>query len=309
MRGNGGQRPLFASLSESCAAVPPHLTFDRKTRMRPIHICLSLAFIATPAVAAELKDALIPCAPGLHVYDAGRIDGGAPRLVLAPQFLGDLQSLGEGRIFDLGPYAKTLGVDPKPEELILYSPKSKLVFCRGSRDTIDRVQQLFESHDHDLMAYRFTLYEGNSEPAVNDGSVAVAARRIVMRGSSVSGARFEVSLTESQNFSLEFTVDPSEQRIDVNATGTVQLGDSVIKISTHFVGKEGADLLLFERPARQAKQRFDRLILRIDPMPDEEQLHHNEEWQREQSRKIAKELSELKKSNKQWDATGDNVPR
>jgi hypothetical protein len=26
--GNGGQAPLFASLCESCAAVPPHLTFD-----------------------------------------------------------------------------------------------------------------------------------------------------------------------------------------------------------------------------------------------------------------------------------------
>ena len=277
--------------------------------MRLIHICLSIAFFATPAVAAELKDALIPSGPGLHVYDAGPIDGSAPRLVLAPQFLGVLQSLGEGRIFDLGPYAKTLGVDPKPEELILYSPKSKLVFCRGSRDTIDKVQQLFESHDRDLMAYRFTLYEGISESAVEDGAVAVAARRIVMRGSTVSGARFEVSLTQSQNFSLEFTADPNEQRIDVTATGTVQLGDNVIKISTHFVGKEGADLLLFERPTKQASQRFDRLILRIDAMPDEEQLHHNEEWQREQSRKIASELAELKKSNKPWDATGDNVPR
>jgi hypothetical protein len=33
-------------------------------------------------------------------------------------------------------------------------------------------------------------------------------------------------------------------------------------------------------------------------MPDEDQLHHDEDWQREQAGKIALELTESKKSKK-----------
>ena len=44
MRGNGGQTPSFASLCESCAVVPPHLTFALKTFL--IHaVSLVVAFL------------------------------------------------------------------------------------------------------------------------------------------------------------------------------------------------------------------------------------------------------------------------
>ena len=45
MGGNGGQAPLFASLYESCAAVPPHLTFCPNP-MNPT-ILAALALVAT----------------------------------------------------------------------------------------------------------------------------------------------------------------------------------------------------------------------------------------------------------------------
>jgi hypothetical protein len=266
--------------------------------MNRVLVIIYLSLIVSSANAADLENAIIPSISELHVYDAGPVDGRKPNLRVAPLFPAAVQSLGEGRIFDLREVTRSNGVDLKPDELVLYSSQSRLVFCRAGRDKIDMIRQLYESHDHDLTAYQFTLLEGRSEPVEEQDAVAAAARRIVMRGSSVSGARFEVSLSESQSFSLEFTADPSEQRISFIAVGTLQLGPNQVNISTSSVGKEGANILLFERATGKTPPHFDRLILRINAMPDEDQLHHDEEWQREQAGKIALELSKSKKSNK-----------
>ena len=265
--------------------------------MHRVLISLYSVLVTTAANASELEYALIPGGTGLHVYDSGPTSGLAPRLVVAPLYPLALESLGTGRIFNLRPVAENLGVDPKPNDLILYSPESKLVFCRGTSDTIDKARIVFESHDHAKTSYQFTLFEGLAEPIKEMGEAAVAARRIAMRGSSVSGARFEVALNKAQSFSLDFTVD-SGQRVDVVFIGRVQLGDSKVKISTACVGQKGKDILLFERSSAETPQRFDRLILRIDARPDEGQLHHDEGWQREQSIKIAREVDEMEKSNR-----------
>ena len=54
MRGNGGQAPSFASLYESCAAVPPHLTFCEK--MNPVARAILASFVAATAVNGEVID-------------------------------------------------------------------------------------------------------------------------------------------------------------------------------------------------------------------------------------------------------------
>jgi|GEM_PF-6808586 len=257
-----------------------------------------LSLMVSSSNAAGLEDAVIPSISGLHIYDAGSIDGSAPNLLVVPLFPVAIQSMGDDRIFDLRGITRNNGVDLKPDELVLYFPQSRLVFCRASRDKIDMIRQLYESHDHDLTAYQFTLVEGLAEPIKEGGAAAIAARRIVMRGSSVSGAQFEVALNESQRFSMEFVVDGSGKRIDVTVNGTLQLGDSKVKISTRSVIKEGKDILLFERATGKTPPHFDRLILRLNAMPDEDQLHQDEDWQREQASKIALELSKSKKSNK-----------
>ncbi len=282
-------------------------TFDEKpNKMHRILPLIFMLFFSAVLVAEEIKDTLIPSVENLHVLDTGPqrsddpFDAGPRRLRVAPIFLNEIESLGEGRIFNLEPFTREYGVDLKPKELVIYSPQTRLVFCRGKPQTIDMVRQLFESHDHGLMSYRFTLWAGVAEPEKQES----ATRRVVMRGDSVSGARFEVALHEGQNFSLEFVANP-EKTIDVTVSGTVQLGDNEIKISTSCVSEEGKEILLFERPAKDDPKDVDRLLLRIDAMPNEEQKRHNEEWQRQQSIKIAHELLKMKKSNKPAQTDGD----
>lgn len=266
--------------------------------MNRVIAIIYLSLIMASARATEQENAVIPSGTGIHIYDAGPRDGSAPNLLVAPLFQGKVKSLGDERIFDLREITRNNGVNLNPDELVLYSPQSHLVFCRASRDKIDMIRQLYETHDHDLTAYQFTLVEVLAEPIRRGGEAAATARRIVMRGSSVSGAQFEVALNESQSFSMEFVVDDSGKRIDVTVNGTLQLGDAKVKISTHSVSKVGKDILLFERATEKSPSQFDRLILRLDAIPDEDQLRHDEDWQREQAGKIALELAESKKSNK-----------
>jgi hypothetical protein len=266
--------------------------------MNRVIAIIYLSLILASASSTEQENAVIPSGAGIHIYDAGPIDGSAPKLVVAPLFPSKVKSLGDERIFDLRGITKSNGVDLNPDELVLYSPQSRLVFCRASREKIDMIRQLYESHEHDLTAYQFTLVEGLAEPIEGGGEAATAARRIVMRGSSVSGAQFEVAFNESQSFSMEFVVDGSGKRIDATVNGTLQLGETKVKISTRSVSQVGKDILLFERATEKSPSQFDRLILRLDAMPDEDQLHHDEDWQRAQAGKIALELAESKKSNK-----------
>lgn len=251
-------------------------------------------------IADELRDALIPSAENLHVIETGPKRDGDPfdadprQLRVAPLYSYEIASLGKGRIFDLGAFTRQCGVDINPDELVIYCPQTRLVFCRGRSHTIDMVRQLFESPNHGIMSYRFTVWAEIDEPEKQEA----AKRRVVMRGDSVSGARFEVALHEGRNFSLEFVANPEEKKIDATVSGTVQVGDSEVKISTRCVSVEGKEILLFERPTKGDPKGVDRLILQIDAMPNEEQKRHNEDWQREQSIKIAQELLNLKKSNK-----------
>jgi hypothetical protein len=225
--------------------------------MNRVIAIIYLSLIVTSARAAEQEDVVIPSGTGIHIYDAGPVDGSAPDLHVAPLFTIEVKSLGGKRIFDLREITKNNGVDLNPDELVLYSPQSCLVFCRASRDKIDMIRQLYESHDHNLPAYQFTLIEGLAEPLEVGGKAVVATRRKVMRGSSVSGAQFEVALNESQSFFMEFAVDGSGKRIDATVHGTLKLAGTKVKISTHTVSKVGKDILLFERATEKSPSHFD----------------------------------------------------
>lgn len=250
-----------------------------------------MALFATVAIADELEDIVMHSGPSAHVYEETRHDKNTAQLRVSPLFPGEIKALGEGRIFNLEPVVKSHGINLKAGELVLYSPKSDLLFCRGFYETRDLIRSLFESCDHDslLCPYQFTLWAAVSEP--------VAKRRAVMRGRSVSGGLFEVAMREGQEFALEFITGPDGQNIDVTVKGQVQLGDDIIKISTRCTGKVGEDIVLFERPVTEDSKGIDQLVLQIEALPTERQQYHDEKWQKAQARKIASELTKTSRAN------------
>ncbi len=65
MGGNGGQAPSFASLCESCTAVPPHLTLGQKSEDRSTLEIDEMEAWRMPVICATIAGVLVFAASGI----------------------------------------------------------------------------------------------------------------------------------------------------------------------------------------------------------------------------------------------------
>jgi hypothetical protein len=255
--------------------------------------CLALSIsLSTWIQAGDLTLTVLPAPDDFHVIrhiEGDPFESQEWRLSVADIHPNEIKSLGDGLIYDLKSIAESAGLTIQKNERFLYSPRTRLLFCHARQETIDHMAALIEPVNRGVMAYEISLWSDVFLHGEGEGVTQADSRRLFLRGISRSGAKWVVNMEEDQEISVEFTIG-LEEIYDTRLNANFKLGESDVRISSQFVGEIGHDITVLERPTASDSNKFDRLILRIDPKPTEYQRRFDKEWQRETARKIAAEI-------------------
>jgi len=201
-----------------------------------------------------------------------------------------VQSLGEGPIYNISELLRNVGLSHDDNELFLYSPKSKLMFCHARTDRIAYLEALMEPLHQGLVAHQVSLWADLAELQNDQWIPKTNSKRLIFSIRSRSGVESKVKFENGTNCMVQITLGDSNDVIDIIINGDVLLGDSILSIKSHFVGEPEQDLLVFERLIDPHENQRQRLFIRIDPKPTQDQLRFDPAWRKEHAKKIAAEM-------------------
>ncbi len=201
-----------------------------------------------------------------------------------------VRSLGEGPIYNISELLRNVGLSHDDHELFLYSPESKLVFCHARTDRIAYLEALMEPLHQGVVSHQISLWSDLAELQNDQWIPQTNSKRLIFSIRSKSGVESKVKSNNGTDCMIQITLGDSNGKIDVIINGDVPLGDSILSITSHFVGESEQDLMGFHHPHKEHENQHHRLFIRIDPKPTQDQLRFDPAWRRERAKKIAAEL-------------------
>lgn len=201
-----------------------------------------------------------------------------------------IPSLGAGLIYNIGELMRNAGLTHNDDELFLYSPESKLVFCHARPDRITYLEGLMEPLHQGVVAQQISLWSDLAELQNDEWIPQTNSKRLIFSIRSRSGVTSKVQFGNGTNCTIQITLGDSNDLIDVIINGNILMDNSALTITSQFVAEPKKDLLVFERPIKDNTSSLQRLFIRIDPKPTQDQLRFNPTWRKKRAKKIADEL-------------------
>lgn len=203
---------------------------------------------------------------------------------------GKIPSLGDGIIYNIGELMLNAGLSHNDQELFLYSPESRLVFCHARPDRVALALALMEPLHEGIVAHQISLWSDLAE--LKDGLWIPHpdSKRLIFSIRSRSGAGAKVKSNNGTDCMAQITLGDSNEKIDIIISGDVPLDDSILSITSHFIGEPEQDIMVFQQPHKEHENKRHRLFIRIEPKPTEDQLRFDPAWRKDRAKKIAAEL-------------------